>query len=96
LSTWLGHDDFLHLIDRCIDVPDIGFEVVWGVSNNTRSYWDNSGAARLGYQPRQNSEDYAAEILAKPNPLDPVAQRFQGGAFVTIDYTPPEKRNAAR
>jgi uronate dehydrogenase len=40
----------------------------------------------------QNSEDYAAEILSKPNPLDPVAQQFQGGSFVTIDYTPPEQR----
>ena len=28
----------------------------------------------------------------KPNPLSPVAQRFQGGAFVAMDYTPPERR----
>jgi uronate dehydrogenase len=30
--------------------------------------------------------------MKRPNPLDPVAQRFQGGGFVTIDYTPPEHR----
>ncbi len=64
LSTWLGHDDLLQLIMRCIEVPDIGYLVVWGVSNNTRSYWDNSGAERLGYRPMQNSEDYAEEILS--------------------------------
>ena len=64
----------------------------WGVSNNTRSYWDNSGAERLGYQPVQNSEDYAAEILAKPNPLDPAARRYQGGGFVLHDFTPPGQR----
>ena len=92
LSTWLGHDDLLQLIMRCIEAPDIGYLVVWGVSNNTRSYWDNSGAERLGYRPVQNSEDYAEEILKQPNPLDPVAQRFQGGSFVTQDYTPPEQR----
>ena len=92
LSTWLGNDDLVQLIDRCIKVPDIGFLVAWGVSANTRSYWNNDGAARLGYQPTQNSEQYAAEILRKPNPLDPVAQRYQGGSFVTIDYTPPEQR----
>ena len=40
----------------------------------------------------QNSEDYAEEILKQPNPLDPVAQRFQGGSFVTQDFTPPEQR----
>ena len=33
-----------------------------------------------------------AEILAKENPLDAIARQFQGGKFVTIDYTPPEKR----
>ena len=92
LSTWLGNDDLVQLITRCIVVPDIGYLVAWGVSANTRSYWNNAGATRLGYQPVQNSEDYAAEILQQPNPLDPVAQRYQGGGFVTIDYTPPEQR----
>ena len=65
---------------------------VWGVSNNTRSYWDNSGAEKLGYKPKQNSEDFAAEILKQPNPLDPIAQRYQGGGFVTLDFTPDSAR----
>jgi uronate dehydrogenase len=92
LSTWLGYDDMVQLMQRCITVPDIGYMTVWGVSANTRSYWNNASAAQLGYQPTQNAEDYAAEILAQPNPLDPVAQRFQGGGFVTIDYTPADQR----
>jgi uronate dehydrogenase len=92
LSTWLGLDDLAQLINRCITVPNIGYLVAWGVSANTRSYWNNEGAARLGYRPVQNAEDYAAEILQQPNPLDPVAQRYQGGGFVTIDYTPAEQR----
>jgi uronate dehydrogenase len=96
LSTWLGFDDLLHLIDRSVNVPDLGYQVVWGVSNNTRSYWDNSAAARLGYQPRQNAEDYAAQILAKPNPLDATAQQYQGGSFASFDFTPPERRNQKR
>jgi uronate dehydrogenase len=92
LSTWLGNDDLVQLITRCITVPDIGYLAAWGVSANTRSYWNNAAAARLGYRPTQNAEDYAAEILQQHNPLDPVAQRYQGGGFVTIDYTPPERR----
>jgi uronate dehydrogenase len=87
LSTWFGHRDLLHFLDRCIDADDVGFLTIWGVSANTRSWWDNSGAARLGYQPTQNAEDYAAEILARPNPLDALGQRFQGGSFVGIDYS---------
>jgi uronate dehydrogenase len=96
LSTWLGFDDLLQLIDLSVNVPDLGYQVVWGVSNNTRSYWDNSGAARLGYQPRQNAEDYAAEILAKTNPLDAIAQKYQGGSFASFDFTPVERRNLKR
>jgi uronate dehydrogenase len=92
LSTWLGHDDFFHLIDQCLTVPDIGFLVVWGASANTRGFWNNDGAARLGYRPQQDSEAFADEILAMPNPLDPVAQRFQGGSFVSIDFTPEDQR----
>ncbi|WP_206953645.1 NAD-dependent epimerase/dehydratase family protein [Trinickia acidisoli] len=87
LSTWLGFDDLMQLIDRSINVPDLGFEVVWGVSANTRSYWDNAGAERLGYRPTQNAEDYAAEVLAKTNPLDATAQQYQGGSFARFDFS---------
>jgi uronate dehydrogenase len=66
--------------------PEVGFSVVWGVSANRRGYWDNSLAAHLGYRPTQNAEGYAGEILSQPHPLDPVAQQFQGGGLVTLDY----------
>ena len=92
LSTWLGHDDLARLIMCCIEAPRIGYMAVWGVSDNTRSYWDQTGSEKLGYRPVQNAEDYAAEILAQENPLDAVAQQFQGGSFASFDYTPPEKR----
>jgi len=66
---------------------------VWGISNNTRRYWNfGDDEAQLGYVPRQDAEIYAAEILKQKNPLDAVAQRYQGGGFVTIDFTPPDKR----
>lgn len=92
LSTWFGSEDLMQLIIQCITVPDIGYLAVWGVSNNTRSYWDNTGAEKLGFEPKQNSEDYAREILKQPNPLDGIAQMYQGGGFVTLDYTPREQR----
>jgi uronate dehydrogenase len=92
LSTWLGHDDAVELMMRCIEAPEVGFLTVWGVSANARSYWRQEGAERLGYHPRQNAEDYAPEVNSRPNPLDAVAQRHQGGSFVSMDYTPPERR----
>jgi len=30
---------------------------------------------------------YAQEVLKRPNPLDDIARRFQGGAFVNHDYS---------
>jgi uronate dehydrogenase len=80
------------LMMQCITVPDVGYMDVWGVSNNTRSYWDNTGAEKLGFAPTQNSEAFAAEILKQPNPLDPIAQQYMGGSFVVHDFTPLNAR----
>ena len=91
LSTWLGEDDLIQLVMRCIEAPEVGYMVVWAASANTRSYWDNTGAEKLGFRPQQNAEAYADEILKRGNPLDPVAQRHQGGGFVTLDYTRPTR-----
>jgi len=87
LSTWFGHADLMHFLDRCIEAEDVGFLVVWGVSANKRSWWDNRGAERLGFRPTQDAEAYAAEVLSRPNPLDALGQRFQGGSFVGINYS---------
>jgi len=87
LITWLSHDDMVELAMACINAPTIGYIAVWGVSNNTRSYWTPHAAKQIGYEPKSNSEDYAPEILTQKNPLDPIAQQYQGGAFVTIDFT---------
>jgi len=96
LSTWLGTDDLLHLMQRCIDAPDVGYTAVWGVSANRRAYYDLAEGNAIGYQPRQDAEDWAEAIMAAPNPLDAVARRFQGGAFASHDFTPPERRRTHR
>jgi uronate dehydrogenase len=85
LSTWLGHEDLLQLMECCFRPEVLGYLNVWGVSNNTRSWWDNAQAAALGYRPQQNAEDWAAEILSRPDPLDTRSRQFQGGNFVTPD-----------
>jgi uronate dehydrogenase len=68
-----------------IDHPEIRFEIVYGVSDNKRSWYDNSNAFRLGYRPQDRSEDCAAEVLAKERPGDPRAERYQGGIFVHVE-----------
>lgn len=92
LSTWLGHEDTVELVMCCITAPAVGYLDVWAISNNTRAYWAPTGCEALGYRPKQNAEDYAAEILQKENPLDPIARQYQGGSFVSADFTPVEQR----
>lgn len=83
LSTWIGYDDLEELVWRAATVPGVGCLKVWGISANSRSWWDNAEAALLGYVPQQNAEDYAADILAGADP----DWRFQGGSFALADVT---------
>ena len=73
---------------QTIDHPDIRYEIVYGVSNNQRSWYDNSNAYRLGYKPEDNSEPYAEAVLAaEPSNPDPIAERYQGGTLPAAEYT---------
>ena len=89
LSIWISPRDIAQLVSIGIDHPGIRFELVYGVSGNTRSWYDNSNATRLGYEPQDNAEAYAAEILAKEKPPGPGrAEEFQGGIFVDVEEVP--------
>jgi uronate dehydrogenase len=84
LSTWLSPDDAGRLFEACLSVPGPGFRVIFGVSANTRGGWVSLAEARaLGYEPRDDAEKYAAEVLAahgEPDPADPVFA-YLGGEF---------------
>jgi uronate dehydrogenase len=82
LSNWISPRDFARLVAVGIDNPNIGFEIVYGVSDNKRTFYDNANAYRLGYRPQDDAERYAEEVLAKEKPGDPRAEMYQGGNFV--------------
>lgn len=88
LAIWLSPRDLAQLVAIGLDHPEIHFEIVYGVSDNTRSWWDNSRAAQLGYKPEDDSEDYAAEVVAKEPAHDPGDRQhlYQGGVFVNVEY----------
>ena len=86
LSIWISPRDLGQLVTIGIEHPDIRFEVVYGVSGNQRSWYDNSNAERLGYRPQDDSEASAAEVLRNEKPgADPMAETYQGGAFVLAE-----------
>jgi uronate dehydrogenase len=80
LSTWLSPGDAIRLVDACLRSPDLGFAIVYGISANTRAWWDLAAARSLGYQPRDDAEDWAAEIEGTPpSDTDDLDGRHVGG-----------------
>jgi uronate dehydrogenase len=88
LSIWFSPRDLAQLVSIGIDHPGIRFEIVYGVSGNKRSWYDNSNAERLGYRPQDDAEAYAQEVLKKETAADPVAERYQGGVFTVAEDVP--------
>jgi uronate dehydrogenase len=82
LSIWISPRDLAQLVSVGVDSPGIRFEIVYGVSGNKRSWYDNENARRLGYQPLDDAERHAAEVLAKEKPSDARSEMYQGGNFV--------------
>jgi nucleoside-diphosphate-sugar epimerase len=83
LATWLSPDDAGRLFEACLTAPAPGFPVIYGVSANSRGGWVSlDGARALGYEPRDDAERYAPEVLAEgePDAADPVF-RYLGGEF---------------
>ena len=94
LSIWLHPDDLVQLIRIGLEHPQLHYEIVYGASDNERSWWDNETAFRLGYRPKGRSEDFRDAALAAEAalPQDPVANTFQGGTFVSAEFTGDPER----
>src|SRR5258708_5172961 len=97
LSIWFSPRDLAQLISIGIDHPGIRFEIVYGVSKNKRSWYDNANAHRLGYKPQDDSEIFAGDILRRELPGDATAELYQGGMFCVAEDIPnpaplPKKR----
>ncbi len=88
LSIWISPGDFLQLARIGLEHPDLHYEIVYGASENDRTWWDNANAYRLGYRPQDESELFAPDILAAElEAADLVAEQFQGGPFCSAEFT---------
>lgn len=89
LSIWCSPRDIAQLITIGIEHPKIHFEIVYGVSRNKRSWYDNSNAHRLGYKPQDKSERFADKVLKREKPgADPTTEKYQGGTFTVAEEVP--------
>ena len=85
LATWLSYDDLERLVLASLTAPVVGHTVIYGMSDNATTWWDNTPARHIGYRPQDSSEPFRAAAMARQPTLDqrnPVTL-FQGGGFVT-------------
>jgi uronate dehydrogenase len=88
LAIWLKPEDLLSLIRIGLEGEGLVYEVVYGMSDNARAWWDNSRAAELGFKPEGQSEAFAEVALAAQAllPADSIGDRFQGGPFCSQEF----------
>lgn len=87
LSTWLSHDDCSRMIEAALTTPAPGFAVLYGISANTRAWWDLEPGRALGYDPLDDAEDFAAQVA--PSEADESDAAHVGGPFATEQFYRP-------
>ncbi len=88
LGAWISHGDMAALARAAVLAPSFHFLVLYGVSANSRANWGGDGAARahIGFTPRDNAEDWAAELADKTAAPGSPAARFHGGSVCEIGF----------
>jgi uronate dehydrogenase len=86
LSTWISHDDFVRLIERCAAAERVDCSVIWGQSNNSRGFWRHDARDKIGWTPLDSSDDQAERVRGEVTD-NPVVERYQGGKFIVADYS---------
>ena len=86
LSTWISFDDLERLVVSALTAPIVGHTIIFGMSNNQTSWWDNTHAKHLGYRALDSSDVFRSEVEARQPHIDrhDKAALYQGGAFVKV------------
>lgn len=79
LSTWLSHDDCVRMVGASLTTPAPGYAVLYGISANTRGWWDLAPGRALGYDPQDDAERFASGIRVRAE--DEAEAAFVGGPF---------------
>lgn len=83
LSTWLsGPDSARMVLAAASSHLDRGFEILYGYSNNTRSFWAREPAGAIGFAPYDSADDYVTRFPDRTS----FSHAHQGGAFTAPDY----------
>jgi uronate dehydrogenase len=87
LSTWLSPGDCVRMVEAALTTPAPGYALLYGISANTRAWWDLEPGRRLGYEPQDDAESYADRVEARSE--DEAEAAFVGGPFATARFHRP-------
>lgn len=89
LAVWISPGDMARLVRSAVEAADVHYEIVYGISNNTRRWWNLSRAREvLGYAPQDDAEVYAAELLKGPSDQWLERIRRTGGTKCDVPFLP--------
>jgi uronate dehydrogenase len=88
LHTWISPRDLVQLIDIGTRTPNLGFQIVYGVSENPAPFFDNANATRLGYRPMDRATDHLADAKIAIERADPATLEgaMVGGPFASLGF----------
>lgn len=84
LSTWLSHGDCVRMVEAALTAPSPGYAVIYGISRNTRAWWDLAPGRALGYEPQDDAEEWAGQVEARP--ADDAEGSRVGGPWATPQF----------
>jgi uronate dehydrogenase len=90
LASWLSPGDAARLFSAALSGEVRGHVIAYGISANTRAWWDLSTARELGYRPEDDAETFADDLpnegLRRPRTgiAPPPAPERVGGSFASI------------
>jgi uronate dehydrogenase len=80
LSTWLSREDCVRMFEASLTAPAPGYAVIYGISANSRAWWDLEPGRALGYHPQDDAEEFAADVTESESDAEEGAH--VGGSFV--------------
>ena len=83
LSTWLSYDDLIRIVIQSTKIKKLGFEIIYGVSNNKRLNVDNTNATKkLKINIKDNAEKFLNKLEQKLDiKKDKPGDQYLGGPF---------------
>ena len=86
ISTWISYRDLTQLVNIGIKNKVIHHEIVYGASQNKKTWWNNLRAHQLGYRPVDSADKFNFSLLSKNEHKDKMALLFQGGVFTSVNF----------